>query len=389
MAKITNYGMGQYRFDKSFPYISKNPLPPDSSTTKSIDYYKGTYQDILIILPKDTDGNTPIVQYGKTYFVRLTVPQNNEYTARLNLKLCPAKVDSENKPVVNTERFQQIKTLVVPPSPQDDDIYNTVILYKVPKDDPSSPEEIRSCVMNDGIHDWGQDEEFISGIRNFPTDFQVGDVYQFYTRDTNNNKKTMYLYCKNVLPINRSGIDTSNYREYFSEITESSLPTLTQDWKLVNTNNSTVTFEFIFSPKYNLSGGYPYLLIETERTDTYQQTIQYVDNLKTYSGTRLKREDVKFELYSVSNLLEGGSSNLSAIQSGTDTLTHIALWGHPGLMFAINGEEIKVGQSGFYELKDFTIKTLGVVVKRLEIPSENSDGSSEYINDVNDRFTID
>jgi hypothetical protein len=42
------------------------------------------------------------------------------------------------------------------------------------------------------------------------------------------------------------------------------------------------------------------------------------------------------------------------------------------LLLAVNGEEIKIGQSNFYELDDFTITSLGVVAK---------DGS--------DRFTID
>lgn len=376
MAKITNYGMGQYRFDKTFSYIDKIPLAKDS-----LSYHKGTYQDILIKLPRDNNTNTPIVQYEKTYFVRLTVPQNNEYTARLNLKLCPEKTDSKNNLVVNTDRFQHIKTLIVPPSPQDDDIYNTVIIYKMPN---SNPEIIRSCVIDDGIHDSGKDSNFIEGIKGFKYNFQVGDVYSF-----KDGQERIYLYCKAV-PENKLSVETANYTDYFIKIVDYSLPTLTHNWKLVNTNTSTVTFEFIFSPKYNLSGGYPYLLIETDRTDSYQQTIQYVDDTdtenQTYSGTRLKLEDVIFEIYSVSNLLQNGSQGLSAIQSGTDTLTHIALWGHPGLMFMINGEEIKVGQSGFYELKDFTIKTLGVVVKRLEIGTEEN---PEYINDVNDRFTID
>jgi hypothetical protein len=41
-------------------------------------------------------------------------------------------------------------------------------------------------------------------------------------------------------------------------------------------------------------------------------------------------------------------------------------------LLAINGEEIKIGQSNFYELDDFTITSLGVVAK-----------------DSYDRFTID
>ena len=39
---------------------------------------------------------------------------------------------------------------------------------------------------------------------------------------------------------------------------------------------------------------------------------------------------------------------------------------------SINGEEIRIGQSGYYELNDFNITNFGIVVK-----------------DANDRFSLD
>jgi hypothetical protein len=59
--------------------------------------------------------------------------------------------------------------------------------------------------------------------------------------------------------------------------------------------------------------------------------------------------------------------------TGVNALTHIGVWGHPEQILAINGEEIRIGQSGFYELNDFTITQLGVIVN----------------DPIKDRFTID
>ena len=402
MAKATNYGMGQYRFNKNYSYIDKLNL--DEHYKK---YYKDVYEDVLITLPTTATGQnegnnqessitlTPMIQYGSTYFVRLTVPQNHQYTTQLNLKLCPGDTSTEQG--VNVKRFQHIKTLIVPPTPENDDVYSTGILYEV----PGNPSIVRCCVLDDGIHDWGTRlaerepdrltdsyENIKEGLLNFwdkesqyDLFFQIGDVYAFKISNS-----ISYYYCK-AIPSSRNQIE-NDWETYFSLINNRSLPKLTHDWKLKNANAATVTFEFVFSPKYNLTGGYSYLLIETDRTDNYHQSIQYVDDSdsKTYYGTRLALEQVDLELYTVSNLLERGPQGYSQIQSGSSSLSHIAIWGHPELMLAINGEEIKIGQSGYYELKDFTINSLGVIVNRLQVGTEQN---PIYINDINDRFTID
>ena len=56
------------------------------------------------------------------------------------------------------------------------------------------------------------------------------------------------------------------------------------------------------------------------------------------------------------------------------SITKIGVWGRPGLLMCINGEPIRVGNSGFYEQDSVEVETLGVVV--------NND-------DWNNNFTID
>lgn len=56
------------------------------------------------------------------------------------------------------------------------------------------------------------------------------------------------------------------------------------------------------------------------------------------------------------------------------SITKIGVWGRPGLLMCINGEPIRVGNSGFYEQDSVEVETLGVVVNN---------------NDWSNNFTID
>lgn len=61
-------------------------------------------------------------------------------------------------------------------------------------------------------------------------------------------------------------------------------------------------------------------------------------------------------------------------KGGMSSITKIGVWGRPGLLMCINGEPIRVGNSGFYEQDSVEVETLGVVVNN---------------NDWNNNFTID
>lgn len=338
MPRTISYGMGQYRYNKNYNYINLYEIKSDK-----IKYITETsYQDIVVDLPViGGSGSTqvPLVQYGRTFYMRLTVPQNSQYDTTLNLKLCPIASNG----TIDTSRFQHIKRLVVPKTQDlNDDIYVPVILYEGPPlaENPTL-----------GIHFWDENHEFPEN-----SGHNANEIYL----EKNNENQQEYRYYKT----------NGNYELMDDHMFITTIP---KTWKLVDSTPSTVTYDFVFSPKYNLETGFQYLLIETDRTEAYHQSIQYIDDEKTYYGTRLNKDDIKIELYYVPNLLERGSSGQSQIQAGTNSLSHIAVWGHPNQILAINGEEIRIGQSGYYELEDFTINQLGVIV-----------------NDPNkDRFTID
>ena len=352
MAKNITYGMGQYRFNKNFSYIDKEGYIDTSLNPTRMDYFTNdsggiNYEDIQIdITGLTTDGaKYNYVQYGTTYYMELTVPQNRKYQLTLNLKLCGEKTAG----VPDLNHFQNIKRLIVPPTPALDDITSEVILYEDPRDDNKHRGLIRAAVI-DEKHTFNENSNAqsinIAGKENH-------DVYY-------NEFNSTYFF-----------IDTDDINNPVKEITKSPLAyrdkiSLTQDWKITNSGSSenpaTVTFKFAFSPKYQQTQGFPYLVIETERTGNENHTIEYVKSGVTYYGTVLNKDLIKMKLYGVTNLLEDGTIGVSQVQSGTSQLTHIAVWGHPEQIITINGEEVKIGQTNFYELKDFNITYLGVVV---------------------------
>ena len=350
MAKTTSYGMGQYRYTRSFTYISLLGDKQDGSQNDSkISYVaNGDYQDVKIELPVLT-GNissnetiTPVkaIQYCSTYYVRLTLPQNPEFTNTVNLKLCAA---SNNDSGIDFERFQTIKRIVVPPTISDEQLSSPVLLFE----DPTNTSKIIARAVYDGVMEQNEAIIPVSSIDNtrpnsdyvirIPRDSEVtsSKVYSYYYKK-NSNDKAIYI---------------TNFQDSL----------IIQTWKLGDESDALV-YDFVFSPKYNLSGGYSYLLLETDRNNSESRSIQFSNNGKTFYGTYLEKTKIKFEIYEVLNLLSNSTNLAGQIQSGTSALTHIGVWGHPDQIMAINGEEIRIGQSGYYEIKDYAINSLGMVV---------------------------
>ena len=88
---------------------------------------------------------------------------------------------------------------------------------------------------------------------------------------------------------------------------------------------TTVTFKFAFSPKYNLSAGYPYLLLETERDNIESHTLQYDADDQKYNGTCLDLSQIRASVYTVANLLYSATTGTSQIQSANRSVDHISV----------------------------------------------------------------
>ena len=70
----------------------------------------------------------------------------------------------------------------------------------------------------------------------------------------------------------------------------------------------------------------------------------------------------------------------NAMPPGVSKIHQLGLQGPPGLLFSVNGEELRIGKSGIYELKDITVTKLGFVIKNTS-PIPFADGKDYFILD--------
>lgn len=111
-------------------------------------------------------------------------------------------------------------------------------------------------------------------------------------------------------------------------------------------------FELIFNPNSN----YNQIIFELKRL----ALDFYIDNGDSTSGRIMNIKILQFER--VINVI---SSYLAKKYSGLVSLKKIGIQAPPGLLFCIDGEEIRVGSSGIYELynEDITVFYIGFIIK--------------------------
>lgn len=312
----TNYGMGQYRMQQGTNYISLigKKIKPKFVEVQSNTYiYKDIYFDLQSIGNPEND-NFNSFQYGDTYYLELKLPQHIQYSSNIDIKICGAnsgQIDIENQ-------FQNIQQITVPSSLTNANFYKDVLLYLDPTDMTIDPKSKIGIIYPKLLA-------------------SNGEIYQ---------ENGEYF-----LKINNNNIKIENYQS--ARITES--------WKLKDTdNNGIITYKIIFSPKFQ-GTGYPYLYLEIDRNNDWNTNIQYIENGTAYRGLFIDTDKAELNIYKINNLL--GSGNVISQSS----LNHIGIWGHPEMYLAINGEQIQIGKNGFYELDDFNITSLGVVVEDEDI----------------------
>lgn len=112
------------------------------------------------------------------------------------------------------------------------------------------------------------------------------------------------------------------------------------------------TFELIFTPNSN----YNQIVFELKRL----ALDFYTDNGDGTNGRIMKIKILQFDR--VINVI---SSYLAKNYTGMTTLKKIGIQGPPGLLFCIDGEEIRIGRSGIYELynEDINISYMGFIIK--------------------------
>lgn len=126
---------------------------------------------------------------------------------------------------------------------------------------------------------------------------------------------------------------------------------VTTSWRASNSEDAYGIFDITFRP---LTNTFDRVCAEIVREAIDEQ----VSFSNTGKGRQLGVVESDCSLAVVNDLVPKLKGD-----GGMSSITKIGVWGRPGLLMCINGEPIRVGNSGFYEQDSVEVETLGVVVK--------------------------
>lgn len=289
--------IGQYRYSGSGCVTNITYTPEYQSVSSSGDGSGASFQDLVIV---------PSVAFskGRDYYFRIAIPQDMNYDLQFNVKLIKKK-DNIN------QVYQFLKNVSIIRGGTGENVYNVALYEK-----------------SDGT---------IAAM--IPLQYQTGittiqDALYYDPEDINKDKYTYYL-----------GTGTLNG---YNSTTKANLLSVVASWRQESTVNYGV-FEMVFRP---VEDDFTGILLEMVRTpEDYDIQRMTPDGIEY--GRKVDSTKIKVILYSLNNLVN------NMFKDGA--LERIGVWSHPGLTMAINGEEIKVGPSGYYECDVVPVKSLAIV----------------------------
>lgn len=115
-----------------------------------------------------------------------------------------------------------------------------------------------------------------------------------------------------------------------------------------NSINQTVILELVFSP----NASYNRVVLTLQRT-AYDYTIS---NTEGTGGRLIEVDAEQVETAEIYNVLQ--------VLQGVNYLRKIGVQGPPGLLMCINGQDIRIGPNGIYEIKNqYKITSIGFIIK--------------------------
>lgn len=244
---------------------------------------------------------TSAMMRNTDYYLYVKIPQDMNYNLTFNIKLIKQELAGAET------QYQFLKNITIPRGGSGTNVYN-VALYQ------TASGEVRAMIP----------EPYVAGAQN---------VQNYLYRDSN----TGNYYLGNG---NTTYTPTQNYNDLM----------VTASW-IRQTGENFGYAEIVFRP---VEDNFSQIILEMVRT-AEDYNIQSEDaSGTTLYGRFVPLESLDYKLYALTNLVNDINPNGS--------LSRIGVWGHSGLLMAINGEEIRVGASNYYELDNILpVTSLGIV----------------------------
>lgn len=235
------------------------------------------------------------------YYLYVKIPQDLNYNLTFNIKLIKQELSGAET------QYQFLKNITIPRGGNGINVYNVVLYQTIDGD-------VKAMIP----------EPYIAGSQNIRNylylDSSTGNYYL-------GNGNTTYT-------------PTQNYNDLM----------VTASWIRQSGDNFGYA-EIVFRP---VEDNFSQIVLEMVRT-AEDYNIQSEDSSgETLYGRIVPLDAFDYKLYALTNLVNDINPNGS--------LSRIGVWGHSGLLMAINGEEIRVGASNYYELDNILpVTSLGIV----------------------------
>lgn len=225
--------------------------------------------------------------------------------------------------------------------------YNMTFNIKLLKGDESSSEEyqfLKQISVSRGgdssnVHDVVLYETNTGGLKAMlPLPYPSNNRFvrdELYVRNEQ-DKQAYYLGVNNT-----SAVRTDKYNKV----------AVIASWKQEYSDDYGV-FELVFRP---IEEGFTQIILEMVRS-VEDYNIQRTTASGQEYGRVVDISKVECRLMTLNNIV-------NELVSKDQELSRIGVWGHPGLLMCINGEEIRIGPSGYYELGSIPIESLGIVAQ--------------------------
>lgn len=358
MADNVYYDMGQIRY-KAVAETGEHSYENDNGYVKNLNFHsypvtilsgQTKYRDIILIPDNPSPPpDFPSEDLGKKYFkfengvsyhLDLDIPTNLSYDMIFDIKLVKVALDEHKVSIKDPTQYQEVRQIVVSKDKRNIKTYSDVILYL----SPNTPETGKSFADSRPVACVVYNKEKIS--ENDIYGAEKGEVYY----DEGSSKYMIK---------GGDGIPDQEIKNY-------NVVSMAHTW-LTETSTEYEHFDIVFSkkvPDVNFNA----ILIQMQR-DPVTNGIRFESAGEEYNGLHVKTEYLEnkinesWEYKGPDPIIQQQCNQIINLVPDSLTFNNIGVWSHPDSILAINGEEIRIGQSGYYELNDFDITNFGIIVK--------------------------
>lgn len=342
------YGMGQIRYNNSpTSYaISKGYANVDKEQQDNAiwegEYFKKnntiqSYKDYRIRMK---DG---VIDSSKVYLLHFEANRNSTYDMMFDLKLCTSQNNGNDGISTILTDYQNIRRFTIRRDVNEVATLISVILFDRFDDfDTTDPKE-------------GYTDVKILDTTTFENGIVVkadGKIDESYSK-ADENKVYLGEQYDNDGKVIDSGYFYYGTTNKWTRITDSNVSVISKSWLQKSSDEAPkASFDFIIKNSMLNSNVNKVNTIVVEMVrQPWDADIENEDD----GSIGLVLEGINWKIYELQNLLSDRDRTSIIPQSSVST---IGVWGHPNQILTINGEEIRIGQSGYYELTDFDINNL-------------------------------